>query len=111
MLYFVLRQSGAKDWLSGIKLSSKHVGKSHKLQYHHFFPKSLLKKEGYDKKEINEIANMAFIGGKTNRHMLHNPPSDYFAKDIIPKQGVRRPETVSSGSQVRLRPRLRRGVA
>lgn len=87
MLYFVLRQNGAKDWLSGIKLSNKHVGKSHKLQYHHIFPKSLLKKEGYDKKEINEIANMAFIGGKTNRHILNNPPSDYFPKDIIPKQG------------------------
>ena len=42
MLYFVLRQNGAKDWLSGIKLSNKHVGKSHKLQYHHIFPKSLL---------------------------------------------------------------------
>ena len=87
MLYFVLRQKGAKDWLSGIKLSSKLVGKSHKLQYHHIFPKSLLNKAGYDKKEVNEIANMAFIGGKTNRHILNNPPSEYFPKDIIPKQG------------------------
>lgn len=87
MLYFVLRQKGAKDWLSGIKLSSKLVGKAHKLQYHHIFPKSLLNKAGYDKKEINEIANMAFIGGKTNRHILNNPPSEYFPKDIIPKQG------------------------
>jgi hypothetical protein len=86
MLYFVLRQNGAKDWLSGIKLSNKHVGKSHKLQYHHIFPKSLLNKTGYEKKEINEIANMAFIGGKTNRHILNNPPSEYFPKDIIPKQ-------------------------
>jgi hypothetical protein len=87
MLYFVLRQKGARDWLSGIKLSSKHVGKSHKLQYHHIFPKSLLNKAGFEKKEVNEIANMAFIGGKTNRHILNNPPSEYFPNDIIPKQG------------------------
>ena len=60
MLYFVLRQNGAKDWLSGLKLSSKHVGKSHKLQFHHIFPKSLLKKEGLERNEINEIANHGF---------------------------------------------------
>jgi hypothetical protein len=88
MLYFVLRQNGAKDWMSGIKLSSKHVGKSHKLQYHHVFPKSLLRNEDFERKEINEIANMAFIGGKTNRRILNNPPSEYFPEDIIPKQGV-----------------------
>jgi hypothetical protein len=86
MLYFVLRQNGAKDWLSGIKLSSKLIGKPHKLQFHHIFPKSLLR-NGYERNEINEIANMAFIGGKTNRHILNNPPSKYFPDDIIPKRG------------------------
>lgn len=87
MLYFVLRQNEAQDWLSGIKLSSKHVGKAHKLEFHHIFPKSILKKNGCDKKEINEIANMAFIGGKANRHILNKPPSEYFPKDIIPQRG------------------------
>jgi hypothetical protein len=87
MLYFVLRHNGAKDWLSGLKLSSKHVGKSHKLQFHHIFPKSLLKKERCDRSEINEIANMAFIGGKANRHILNNPPSKYLPEDIIKTRG------------------------
>jgi hypothetical protein len=87
MLYFVLRHNGAKDWLSGLKLSSKHVGKAHKLQFHHIFPKSLLKKEGCERNEINEIANMAFIGGKANRHILNNPPSKYFPEDIIKTRG------------------------
>jgi hypothetical protein len=82
-----LRQNGAKDWLSGIKLSSKLIGKPHKLQFHHIFPKSLLRNSSYEKNEINEIANMAFIGGKTNRHILNNPPSKYFPDDIIPKRG------------------------
>ncbi len=87
MLYFVLRHNGAKDWLSGLKLSSKHVGKSHRLQFHHIFPKSLLKKEGLERNEINEMANMAFIGGKANRHILNNPPSKYFPEDIIKTRG------------------------
>lgn len=87
MLYFVLRQGGAKDWLSGIKLSNKHVGTAHRLQFHHIFPKSLLKNAGYEKREINEIANMAFIGGKANRHILNNPPSKYFPEEIIPTRG------------------------
>lgn len=87
MLYFVLKHSGAKDWLSGLKLSSKHVGKAHKLQFHHIFPKSLLKAKGYGRNEINEIANMAFIGGKANRHILNNPPSKYFPEDIIKTRG------------------------
>src|SRR3989344_3396151 len=29
MLYFVLKQNGAKDWWTGISLSDKHIGKSH----------------------------------------------------------------------------------
>lgn len=87
MLYLVLRQNGAKDWFSGISLSSNHIGKAHRLQFHHIFPKSLLKEAGYQKSEINEIANMAFIGGKTNRIILNTPPSRYIPQEIIPKRG------------------------
>jgi hypothetical protein len=51
MLYFVLRQNGAKGWWSGLKLSDKQVGKAHTIQYHHIFPKSVLRErpEGYEK--------------------------------------------------------------
>ena len=87
MLYFVLKSQGAKDWLSGLQLSELHAGNAHKLQYHHIFPKSLLKNANYERKEINEIANMAFIGGKTNRHILNKEPREYFEKEIIPKRG------------------------
>ena len=86
MLYFVLKEKGAKDWWSGISISEKHVGKAHKLQYHHIFPKSLLKDKNYDKKEINEISNMAFIGGKTNRSITNKEPKIYF-ESIIEKRG------------------------
>jgi len=87
MLYFVLRQSGAKDWLSGLALSDKHIGRAHTIQYHHIFPKSLLHDANYEKKEINEIANMAFIGGKTNRHILNKEPAQYLEKEVLAKRG------------------------
>jgi len=87
MLYFVLEQNGARDWLSGLKLSERHAGKAHKLQFHHIFPKSLLKKANYERREINEIANMSFIGGRTNRHILNKEPKYYFEKEVIAKRG------------------------
>lgn len=85
MLYFVLKQNGVKDWWSGLKLSERHTGNAHTIQYHHIFPKSLLKQ--YDKKEVNEIANMAFIGGKTNRQITNKEPISYLEKEVIAKRG------------------------
>ena len=80
MLYFVFKTNGVKDWWSGLKLSDKHTGTAHTIQYHHIFPKSLLKE--YEKKEVNEIANMAFIGGKANRYITNKEPKDYMEKII-----------------------------
>lgn len=86
-LYFILRQNGAKDWFSSLKLSEQHVGRAHAIQYHHIFPKSRLREENYEKKEINEIANMAFIGGRTNRQILNKEPIDYLENEIVAKRG------------------------
>lgn len=86
MLYFILKQSDAKDWWSGLKLSERHTGNAHIIQFHHIFPKSLLKNK-YDKKEINEIANLAFIGGKTNRQITNKEPIDYLEKEVVAKRG------------------------
>ena len=87
MLYFVLRSNNTKDWWTGLKISSKHTGKAHKIQYHHIFPKSLLRDEEYETKEINEIANLAFIGGKTNRQISNKEPIDYLENTVVAKKG------------------------
>jgi hypothetical protein len=84
MLYFVFKNNGVKDWWSGLKISDKHTGNAHSIQYHHIFPKSLLK--DYEKKEVNEIANMAFIGGKVNRTITNKEPKEYMEK-IVAEQG------------------------
>lgn len=86
LAYLAIKNGGAKDWFSGLGLSLNHQGKLHLIQWHHIHPKSLLKEKNYETGEINEIANMAFITGQTNRRISNKQPSVYLA-DIIEKQG------------------------
>lgn len=87
LAYLALKAGGAKDWYSGLGLSLTHQGKLHFIQWHHVIPKSLLKAKGYETGEINEIANMAFLTGQTNRRISNKEASAYLA-DIVQKQGV-----------------------
>ena len=86
LAYLALKAGGAKDWYSGLGLSLTHQGKLHFIQWHHVIPKSLLKAKGYETGEINEIANMAFITGQTNRRISNKEATGYLA-DIVSKQG------------------------
>lgn len=87
LAYLALKHAGAKDWHSGLGLSLTHQGRMHFIQWHHIIPKSLLKKQGYDTGEINEIANMAFITGETNRR-ISNKEAGIYLKDIVESQGA-----------------------
>jgi len=84
--FLALKAAGAKDWRSGLGLSLTHQGRYHYIQFHHIFPKSVLRKHDYDKSEINEIANMAFISGRANRGISNKPPTEYFP-EIIEQRG------------------------
>lgn len=90
--YLALKHVGAKDWFSGLGLSLAHQGRLHFIQWHHIFPKSLLKERAYETGEINEIANMAFITGQTNRRIGNKDPVGYLS-DIVAKQGASALET------------------
>lgn len=87
LAYLALKASGAKDWYSGLGLSLTHQGKLHFIQWHHVIPKSLLKERGYETGEVNEIANMAFITGQTNRRISNKDATGYLA-DVVDKQGA-----------------------
>lgn len=86
LAYLALKDAGAKDWYSGLGLSLTHQGKLHFIQWHHIMPKSLLKGR-YETGEINEIANMAFITGQTNRRISNKEATEYLPS-IVQKQGV-----------------------
>jgi hypothetical protein len=84
--YLALKANGARDWSSGLALSLNHQGKLHSVEYHHVFPKALLAQYGYEKSEINEIANMAFIGSRTNQRIANKSPAAYLSR-VVEEQG------------------------
>lgn len=88
MVYTIFRKMGVKDWRSGIGISVRSTGTSHAIQYHHIFPKSLLQEKALDSKDINEIANLAFISGKLNREISNKEPIIYFKKYAKNEQSI-----------------------
>lgn len=84
--FLAMKRRGAKDWRSGLEISYTHSGKSNKIESHHIFPKSILKERGVDKRTINEIANLAFIGGATNRWISNRPPEVYLPQ-VLKERG------------------------
>ena len=80
LAYLALKGRGAKDWETGLGLGLGMAGRQHVIQFHHIFPKAVLKKAEYDPAEINEIANLAFISGRTNQKIGKQPPTIYFPK-------------------------------
>ena len=84
-MFLAFRAAGAKDWHSNLAISLDHSGTQHRLQFHHVFPKAVLKST-YTTREADDIANLAFISGKTNRTISAKPPARYFPS-IIEKAG------------------------
>lgn len=76
-MFLAFRAAGAKDWRSNLAIALDHSGATHKLQFHHIFPKAKLKAM-YTAREADDIANLCFIGGKTNRQISANLPERYF---------------------------------
>ena len=78
LIFAISRKKNAKDWFTGLVLSSTNVGPEHKLELHHIFPKAVLKECGdFKLHEMDDIANIAFLSQKANRTILKSKPKDY----------------------------------
>jgi hypothetical protein len=75
-MFLAFQQAGARDWQTQLAIALSHVGNAHQLQFHHIVPKALLKKSGYNTREIDDIANLAFIGGRANRRISDTSPAE-----------------------------------
>lgn len=84
-MFLTFRAAEAKDWRSNLNIALDHSGAQHRLQFHHLFPKYVLKNI-YTTKEADDIANLAFIGGKTNRVISDKEPAVYLPP-LIAKLG------------------------
>jgi len=90
-LFLAFKQDGARDWATQLAISAKHQGKSDRIEYHHIFPKAFMKTARPDlgRSEIDDFANLAFIGATTNKKIRDHAPSVYrrdFAKTDLELQ-------------------------
>ena len=85
-MFLAFREVGAMDWRDQLVISHKHTGSQHTLQFHHIFPQAILKKHGLPTRMINDICNLAFISGRTNRKISNKEPSAYLP-EIVEKIG------------------------
>jgi hypothetical protein len=76
-MFLAFRAAGAKDWRSNLAISLDHSGSTHRLQFHHIFPKAALRSV-CTVREADDIANLACVGGGTNRQISDKPPAHYF---------------------------------
>jgi hypothetical protein len=85
-MFLSFRAANAKDWRSQVSIALDHSGSQHKLQFHHIFPKAVLK-DAYSGRQADDISNLCFIAGKTNRQISDKPPKEYFPP-MIEKSGL-----------------------
>jgi hypothetical protein len=81
-MFLAFQAAGAIDWRSSMKISLDHKGAHDRLQFHHIFPKAVLKSAGRTPREADDIANLSFISGKTNRQISDKAPAVYLQKYI-----------------------------
>ena len=80
-MFLAFRDGNARDWKSTLKIALSHSGTQHRLQFHHIFPKGILRKD-YTSRQANDISNLCFISGKTNRQISDKAPAEYFPEIV-----------------------------
>ncbi|WZH51583.1 MAG: DUF262 domain-containing protein [Nocardioides alkalitolerans] len=92
-MFLAFRADGAKDWATNLLISPKLAGHADKIEFHHVFPKAYMKKArpDVDGRDVDDIANLAFISSKTNKDISAKAPADYapkYSKEQLAKQLV-----------------------
>lgn len=91
LLYMLTRVNHAQDWGTGIELSDQMLGKLASLQLHHIFPKALLYEHGYNRQQVNALANFTFLTQETNLLISDRDPVEY-----LPEYTKKHPGAVES---------------
>ncbi len=88
LLYILTRVNGAQDILNGIRLSHGMLGDRSKLHVHHIFPKKRLYDYGYDRSQVNALANFCLLTAKSNLEISDEDPAVYLAEAEVSNPGV-----------------------
>ena len=92
-MFLAFRAADARDWKTNLKISAKHAGKADAIEYHHVFPKAYLRRvqPHLVSTQVDDIANLAFIGSETNKKITDRAPMEYrrdFSDDVLAAQLV-----------------------
>ena len=84
-MYLAFKKDGAKDWQSQINISIRSTGAHDRLQFHHIFPKAYLQRNAPHLRsgQVDDISNLAFIGGSTNREIADRDPAVYLPPLVV----------------------------
>ena len=88
LLYMMTRVNHAKDWGTGLELSSSLLGQMSSLDVHHIFPKKILYEAGYSRAQVNALANYTFLTKDTNIAISAREPKDYFPEYMAKTPGA-----------------------
>jgi len=94
VFYLVLFQHGAPDWVDNTRLGYDKTGSpmttGFEPQWHHIYPRSVLRKANVRDDEIHALANITVLNERTNVNKLSGKhPSRYIHQFHISKQALR----------------------
>lgn len=94
MLYLVLFAREARDWVDKTRLGYDKTGSSvtagFEPQWHHIYPRSVLRKAGIPDDEIHALTNITVLNGRTNANKLSDKePWRYIQQFSISKDELR----------------------
>ena len=81
MMFIAFKSKGAQDWKTSVEISLDHGGQQDSLQFHHIFPKACLK-GAVPSREIDDLANLAFISATTNNWIRAKSPATYIPQFV-----------------------------
>jgi hypothetical protein len=89
--FLAFRAAGAKDWRPNLAIALDHSGSNHRLQFHHIFPKAVLK-SSFTSREADDIANLASSAERrTGRSAINLPHSTFRRSSRRPASHRSRP--------------------
>lgn len=94
MLYLVLFHRGARDWVDDTRIGYDKTGApistGFEPQWHHIYPRSLLKNAKVSDDEIQALANLTVLNERTNVNKLSGKqPSRYIQQFQISEEDLR----------------------
>lgn len=88
VIYLTIFEKEAKDWIDqdvriGYDRTDNQLNEGFKPEWHHFFPKKVLRSGGVDDSKVNLLANIVVLNEKANKTFTSKKPKDYIEKHKV----------------------------